>query len=383
MNTLEDQLTNVLDRRGADVDVDDRLGAIVEGTNVIRFDVSRPRRWNRRLLPAAAAVALLAVGGVAVTQLGGGDEARDDGTATQPDVPEGGDVLPRPLSAVDSLAVDEWVIPTRLPDGFEFQYAADTSTVDERSQMMLYGIGASQIEQIVLNVRSGGKLSTGDVLVVDGSEWTVSGGVVGRIASRSVGDAVITIGGMTATDAELTDFLAGLVVVDDGGLPSAPILFIESLTDVGVFEVGEREFTVKADGSNGWFCTALVIDEGWGGGCASFFDPSDHVEAFQSAGSEYAEGGSEFLTNTDGMASAATASVEVDWIDGTTTSVAPQNTSDRFPDVRFWATGTTIELEPGQTAEQLADIETVVEVRAYGADGSLLATSRDGTLTVE
>lgn len=155
MNTLEDQLTNVLDRRGADVDVDDRLGAIVEGTNVIRFDVSRPRRWNRRLLPAAAAVALLAVGGVAVTQLGGGDEARDDGTATQPDVPAGGDVLPRPLSAVDSLAVDEWVIPTRLPDGFEFQYAADTSTVDERSQMMLYGIGASQIEQIVLNVRSG------------------------------------------------------------------------------------------------------------------------------------------------------------------------------------------------------------------------------------
>lgn len=382
MNDLEDRLTEALDRRGADVAVSDRLDAIVEGTNIVRFDAPHPRR-TARLLSVAAAVALLAVGVIAVTQYGGGetDDVRDDGTATQPDVPEGGAILPRPLAAVDSLADDEWVIPTLLPEGFEFQYAADTSTGPERSQMVVYGVGASQGSQIILSASGQGPTRAGTALVVDGVEWTVSSDPGARVASRRVGDDEFTIGGLGSTDVEVADVLASLVVVTDTGLPERPIVFNDSMTPVGVFMTDGRELTVKADGSNGWFCTGLFSGNAWGGGCASFFDPANHLAEYHSGGSESADRAREMLTSVSGLSSVETTRVEVEWIDGTITSVAPQNSSDRFADVRFWATGTTIELDPGQSPDSLN--ETVVEVRAYDAGGALLATSRNGTLTVE
>ncbi len=308
-----------------------------------------------------------------MSQIGDGtDDLRDDGNATQPDVPDGGAVLPRPLAAVDSLADDEWVIPTRLPDGIEFQYAADTDSGPDRSQTVLYGIGSSQVDQLILNASDQGPVPAGDVLDVDGTEWTVSGDAGPRLAARRVGEVIVTVRGLGSTDDDAIGVLAGLVVVNDAGLPEPPIVFGESMTEVGVFAFDAREFTVKADGSNGWFCTGLFSGSGWGGGCASFFDPAGHIDAFQSGGSEYTDGANEVLTNTSGLASLVTARVEVQWIDGTVTMVEPQNTSDRFTDVRFWATGMTIALEPAQVPDSLG--ESVVEVRA--PDGDLVPDTR-------
>lgn len=382
MNDLEDRLSEALELRGAEFDVHDRLDAIVEGATIVRFDTT-PHRWNWRPLSAAAAVALLAAGVIGVMQIGGGnpDDLRDDGTATQPDVPDGDAVLPRPLDAVDSLADDEWVIPTLLPDGFEFQYAAETSTRSERSQMVLYGVGASQGNQLILSASEQQSAMAGKALVVDGIEWTISTEPGPRLASRRIGDAAIAIGGLSSIDDDVKDVLAGLVVVTDAGLPEPPIVFNDAMTEVGTFEADGRELTVTADGSNGWFCTALVAGSGWGGGCASFFDPAGHLAEYHSGGSESVDGASEMLTNVSGFSSVETDRVEVEWIDGTVTSVEPRNTSDRFPDVRFWATGTTIGLAPGRSPDSMN--ETVVEVRAYDVEGVLLATSRRGTLTVE
>ncbi len=73
-------------------------------------------------------------------------------------------------------------------------------------------------------------------------------------------------------------------------------------------------------------------------------------------------------------------SIEVDWFDGTTSTVTPQNTSDQLTDARFWATGTTIELEPGQNTDA---INITTEVRAIDANGEVIATVRDGELVDE
>jgi hypothetical protein len=80
------------------------------------------------------------------------------------------------------------------------------------------------------------------------------------------------------------------------------------------------------------------------------------------------------------MASTDVARIEVEFINGATASVAPQNTSDQFPDVLFWAVGAVVELEPGQDPDALNQV--FVEIRADDGDGALLDTRTIGDDTV-
>ena len=378
MRTPEDRLTEALDQRAADVDVHDRLDAIVDGTAVTHVDIAPPRN-NRRLLSVAAAVALLAVGAIAITQVGNVEESSDDGVAVQEDALDRGVLLPVPLSDVDEIADDEWVIATSLPEDYEFQYASDNADGSGLSQLVKYGVGPSQVEEISLRRSEDGSIPSGEPFDVDGTEWTVEASPESRLAARRIGDDVLTVGGFSGTDEELRAMLSDLVVVTEPGLPQAPIAYSRTMTEFGSFEFDGRVYSLRADGSNGWYCDGLFdVDGSGGGGCASFFDPADHLQAYHGAAVNSPTGSNEIQASTYGLTSTAASRIDVEWFDGSVTSVAPQNTSDLFPDVLFWATGATFELKGGTF-----DAESVVEVRAYDIGGELLATSRDGTLTVE
>ncbi len=183
--------------------------------------------------------------------------------------------------------------------------------------------------------------------------------------------AIVNVGG-PVSETELLTIIDGLTLVAETQLPAAPLIYRDIMTDVGEFDVNGEQATMSVDESNGWYCTATRTASGGGGGCAAYFDPTMTISRYHGTSVEFVESTSQLQMSTRGMASTDVGRIDVEFINGVTSSVVPQNTSDRFPDVLFWTVGAIAALEPGQDPNAVNEV--LVEIRAYSADGTLLAT---------
>lgn len=371
MIDLEESLTASLQRRADVVMVRDDLGEILAGATVIPFrETKGARRGGRLMLVAAATVLIAAAAGTAWAQITRTDPGS---TAQEPAVPvtsaPGSVVAPRgvPLSSVDSIAADEWLWPTVLPDGFRYQYPERLND----AKTLRFFVSPSSTNQIHIWLSPAFASSdSGDLVSVAGRSWSISGPADSAQAEADIGDQTVSIGGAIKR-ADLIAMIEGLIVVKEGQLQSPPLTYPD--VAVGTFDLHGQDAVVNVRESNGWYCIGTQSAAGGSSGCASYMDLSEKISWPGGGAYDYAEDSSTLTMSTWGMASADVASVEVDFIGGVTASVVPQNTSGQFPDRRFWVVGAEADSFVGNPS---GITQIVVEVRAYDSEGTLLATRR-------
>ncbi len=377
MIDLNEELGHALARRAETVMVRDDLDDVLAGVNVIRFSDpdAKPKRRPRLLLVAAASALVAGTAGLVWVQ-----NTRSEPTSTtqQPTSPPADQSLPAvsppavSLSAVGEIATDQWLWPTAVPNGYEFQFADRNNHPTGDLQWINFGTKGSLTGQLSLLVGPDDPSSDkGKLVEMAGRNWTVTTSPGRARGTAAIGDRFVDVGG-PVSETELLTIIDGLTLVAETQLPAAPLTYRNIMTDVGEFDVNGEQATMSVDESNGWYCTATRTAGVGGGGCATYFDPTMTISRYHSASFGVAESTSQLQMSTQGMASTDVARIDVEFINGVTSSVVPQNTSDRFPDVLFWTVGAIAALEPGQDPDAVNEV--LVEIRAYSADGTLLAT---------
>lgn len=345
-------------------------------------DAPAPRGWstlsdrrvdardsNRRPIVLAIAASLIAVliGGLVLVTRHGDDEV----PAAPPTSPT---TSPPMLSEVGLLSDDAWVVLGLLPEGDEYTYAMRNG--EERT--VNYGDRTDPEQHRISIVRR--ELDTGadQVLAVDGRDWYVEEDPTGWSAMAVVGDRVVQVlGNREFFEGAGGDVIRNLRVVSTADLPFPPLDPEGPMTPVAGFEADGFDVEMRANGSNGYFCTALVEGEGSSVGCGQPVDVSGPIANVVTSGSVstlYGVTTTRFLLG--GIASPDVATVEVELVDGRTVSAVPTDSSGTF-DVRFWVVGGEVDLTaPGGSEAATSELEDlIVDIRSLDADGTLLTTS--------
>ncbi len=385
MINLDEELSHSLERRADNVAVRDDLDDILAGTNIVRFSEAntKPRRRSQLLLVAAASALVAGTAGLVWVQNSRSEPAS---TSQQPAVPPADGSLPAVsppamlLSGVEAVAGDEWLWPTVLPDGFEFQYADRNNNPSGDLKSVQFGTTGSLTGQLSFWISPDTPSSEGGQSVeVAGRNWTISTSAGQARGTAAIGDRFVDVGG-PVSQSDLLAVIDGLALVSEDQLPAAPLSYDDAMTDVGEFDVNGEQVVMSVDESNGWFCTQIRTDTESGGGCVTYFDPAETISRYHGFSTGFDETTSQLQMGTRGMASTDVARIDVEFINGAVASVVPQNTSGEFPDVRFWTVGAVVDLQPGQDPNAVNDV--FIEIRAYDADGTLIATRTSDDDTV-
>ncbi len=275
------------------------------------------------------------------------------------------------LSEVDAIAAGEWLWPTVLPDDFDFQYANRNNNPSGDLKSVQFGATGSLAGQFGLWVGPDAPSDDGRTVEVAGRDWTITSSAGQARGTTAVGDRYVDIGGPVSETA-LIAVIDGLALVSEAQLPSTPLSYEDVMTDVGEFDINGEQVVMSVDESNGWFCTGTRSSTDGGGGCVTYFDPAQTISRYHASSVGLIESTSQLQMSTRGMASTDVARIDVEFINGATSSVVPQNTSGQFPGVRFWTVGAVVDVEPGQDPDAVNVV--FVEIRAYDANGTLLAT---------
>lgn len=332
-----------------------------------RVTFARNRRW-----PAVAAAAILVIGAVGLIAYTGRSAPRapiDEPVAATPEPSS-----PRPLATAGDLASSDWVIATALPEGLEFLYARRDGAVrgpDQPTRVIAYGVprGDGTDEELWVEIDGPGggtpdeSWTVGDVVWAidgpDGDWWS---------ASASIGDTDLQVRG----SGEFEQVLAGLAVVDESALPFTPLGNPDDAVAVAETSLDGDTYTYSVQESGRYKCDWVTSPSGTGGGCGSIVQ---HDAVVTIDGGVMIE--TETRTGTvdavrSGSVSAAVASVEVVFADGTIVTVRPADlsgTSDR----RFWIAAARISTTSPAGAAVID--ESVAEVRAYDRAGTLIGTA--------
>ncbi|MEL6890278.1 MAG: hypothetical protein AAFP84_01675 [Actinomycetota bacterium] len=407
---MNDQLTH---------DIDDALRAAADG---IHRRAPEPRAWDdllprgsfeqpprnvdasRRVLAfAAAAIVLVALGGlVAVVGGSDGSDPRTPG-APLPPVTTAGEVEPtgpeidadrRPLDIVrptlaadaDAIAVapdvelsDRWLAPNAPPEGFTLDYAFRSDDPSSTSSRYLStDPSITHDEQFLLLEISRGSLSAEDSTAFttdSGVEWQHRWGGSSNAAGSAEAFlqapewfATVRLALPDLTEATYLDELAPildslrLVAESDLGHP------VVDLGDVPVLartpDDAERSGVLRLARSINAWCVVTGAGNGGGMGCGLRFDPAlDVVEVTDQFWDD------DGRVTVAGLAAPAVATVELDFAGGSTIALRPENRADDAPElagINGWIGTTQV---PGSAFDDL-----FVGGRALAADGTVLAT---------
>ncbi len=351
-----------------------------ESLDMVRTrSVEREPRGVHRGLLAVAAVSMLAAGVAGTIAIVDRDNVATAPAASER-LPEVESAAAVSLSSVDAVGNNQWIVPSRLGDGATFQHAYSYGGVGRNIQ---YGTDTSSETLSIFVGPQGAPYSPGTDVDIGGRVWSISVDDGFGVATLSIGDNDVQVTGVFESTSELAVLVEGLVVVDSAQLPDEPLTYsTDSMTPVATFDVDDTTVQITAEGAGGWYCINIIDgQDAGGGGCGTFFDPADHLLLYSTGSRQDATADRVIRAEASGLASADVVRVEIDWLDGMTSTVVPQNTSDQFTDVKFWATRTPIDLPAGQDTDSIT--EFVTEIRAIDQNGEVLATIRDGELVNE
>ncbi len=199
MIDLNEELGHALARRAETVMVRDDLDDVLAGVNVIRFSDpdAKPKRRPPMLLVAAASALVAGTAGLVWVQ-----NTRSEPTSTtqQPTSSPADQSLPDQslpavsppavsLSAVGEIATDQWLWPTAVPGGFEFQFADRYNHPTGDLQWINFGTTGSLTGQLSLLVGPDDPSSDGGNLVeLAGRNWTVTTSPGRARGTAAIGD---------------------------------------------------------------------------------------------------------------------------------------------------------------------------------------------------
>lgn len=333
------------------------------GVDAKRSGAAGFRRPRVVAVAAAACLVALVAGLVVVSR---------DGSTDRSAAPD--DALPVtqvPLSQVDSLGPGDWVVPSAAPDEVDFLWA----TVRANSNVVAMGDDPNR-PSYVFEVTFPISRSTGPTVpIVSETEWVMTALEIGWRTRRGVGPALVAVNGPGGFDDAAEALLDGLVVVSAEGLPQPPVDPDGPMTEVASFDIDGVVYTYSVVGTPAYAC--VRVDEaglGASGYCGPFTAEGDVFASFTGGGGyTYTEDSDVIRATADGAVRSDVARVEVEFIDGTTVSVEPMNTSDVFPELRFWVVVADVNVPDLRSFENLTP---VAEQRAFDADDTLLNRAR-------
>jgi len=347
-----------------------------------RSGPQKPDERRGRVLVGAVTVglvALLVVGVAVIARSTSSTESINDGSRESTEGTGVGSV-PVLLSDTDALSSGDWVFPSWLPAGIEYQYAL----TDPFGKMAWFG-SVEDSDQLMMTTGFGAGESGGEPVEIAGFEWSIiSDDGFGRwSATRQLGSTVVTIGSSEVTGDSGIRLIEGLTIVPEDALPSPPLGCANQAVDVAEFglygagvaetNLGDRTFTFAVEESNGYLCSIVGSDSGGGSSCCERFDPDDQMTLVGGGVGSLVDDPTVVLDSA-GIVSLDVVRVEVDFINDVTVTVEPTDLSGTFDDSRFWVAAVEVELEPGRSADNIHS--PILEVRGYDAEGVLLVTRR-------
>lgn len=341
--------------------------------------VSKPDRRRRRPVVGVAVAASIAglIVGLIVLDGRRPDAERSVATAHIDPAPE---VAQRVLADVEQVAPDAFVVPAERPGSVEFQYAIRTPGPEDGMTTRTVRAGNEQNpEALVVHVDVGDRPPAfADPVDVGGREWLVSDGPGGWSAFTTVGESDISVYGSGRFFDEERSVLAELRVLPATSLQHPPLDPTASMIEVASSGSGGERGALQVQISNGYVCSRTMFSSGSSGSCGSrLVERAVSVFAEPPSGGNYdwVEGADVVAAAVSGIVYAEVASVDVEFTDGTTMSVAPVDESGTFDELRFWVLSAEVGVEPALAA---AGADVVREVRAYDRDGELLEIARPG-----
>lgn len=321
-------------------------------------------RWRRGLMVAATVVLIAGAVGLIATRRNGESAPAAPPPATQPSGP-------LTLADTDGLAASDWVAATVLPDDAEWLYANRRWYAGDpaNNRVIAYGqrVGDGTGEQLWIEIDTVAPTSSTSIIDIDGIEWGVDNPSPDWwSATREVGTSTVNVRGQGEINRNI---LQGLVVIDETGLPFAPLGGPNDAAEVARTNLGDDVYRYDVQESNDYYCN--WVRDGTGGlsgGCGGLIEPSA-VITIDGGSTEQLAGADVVTAVRAGSVSVTVERVEVDFADGTTLTVEPNNLSNQF-DRRFWIAAATISTD-SQTGIPVTE-ETVSEARAYDIDDNLL-----------
>lgn len=360
-------------------------GTVPDSSRGSRLGTRRRDRSTRRPLLAAAAVAIVLVGLAGVFAVAG---SRPPDQSAEPPLTSAGQTqdltaasgnssvptsiagAPQPLSSTERLEPSDWVIAPTPPPGTEFVLARRDVAEPDIIQTVAYGPpdGDGSDFELIIEIDRPRSPATGDRITVGGATWAINQADPGWWnVSRSVGESDVGVRGTGEIDESL---LASLVVVNDAGLPLAPLGNRDDAVIVARTNVGDETYTYAAQESGRHGCHWLMTS-GVGGGHRCGPIPQDDVVTIV-ATQALEDPTDSNLAIAWGSATRDAATVDVEFADGTVITADATDLSGTFAK-RFWIAATAVTTGSDQTPAE--NQEAVVEVRAYDIDRNLLGTA--------
>jgi hypothetical protein len=390
MTDLQEDLTLALQRRAEAVTVENQLDAILDDHNIVRFSYSigRDLRRSRGLLVAASVAVLVGAGGLiwatnSRTQPPSPSSPAASPVDAIPGLPDptaaSGNssvatsiaVAPQPLSSTELLEPSDWVIARTPPSGTEFVLARRDGAEPDVIQIVAYGPpdGDGSDFELIIEIDRPRSPATGDTITVGGATWAINQADPGWWnVSRSVGESDVGVRGTGEIDESL---LASLVVVDDAGLPLAPLGNRDDAVIVARTNVGDETYTYAAQEAGRHGCHWLMTS-GVGGGHRCGPIPQDDVVTIVATQALLEDPTDSKLAIAWGSATGDVATVDVEFADGTVITADATDLSGTFAK-RFWIAAAAVATGSDQTPADTQ--EAVVEVRAYDIDRNVLGTA--------
>ena len=192
-----------------------------------------------------------------------------------------------------------------------------------------------QSEQLSVAVDVLSSVPEGDAVEISGTTWTVSAWTPGQwMATRQLASNTVTVTDEGVFDAADRDLLAGLVVVPESGLPSPALGDPDRAVDVARHELDGVTHILAVQESNGFRCTWVRSEAGYGGSCGSVDDPGLPPITIDGGTTGTSEGSDIVEVERGGTVSADVARLEVEF-GGGVIGVVPTDESGQF-DRRFW-----------------------------------------------
>jgi hypothetical protein len=351
---------------------------VVEHQQLPRTTEARdPNRWL--LVAAASAIVAVGVGGLVVLER---NEPTPPAASPVAQVANNGLVdtelivsdPARPLEATDQLGPGEWVVPTRMVDGYDLQYSVVNFAA---AKVSYFGQSTETDDQIAVAVLDAAALdpmaSAERSLNVMGTDWGIEASNGYWSASRPLGPTYLTVSGPGLDDPTGTELLESLRVVD---LDNTTLDLLSPRPGgalVAQYEEDGATTTLSIEQAGNWYCSTVDAgDANLAVGCATPFVAGQIISDNLARGFTHPNDNGTTIAYAAGIVSTDVARVDIEFIDGSVVSVSPMNLSADRANSYF-----VVRAElPGVDAPASDRTESlIVQISALDDTGTVIATA--------
>ncbi len=351
---------------------------VVEGRQLARAaEVKDPNRWL--LAAAASAIVAVGVGGLVVLER---NEPTPPAASPVEQVANSGLVdteligsePARLLNATDQLGPGEWVVPTRMVNGYDLQYSVANFVA---AKVSYFGQSTDTDDQIAVAVLDAAALdpmaSAERSLNVMGADWGIEPSNGYWSASRRLGSTFLTVSGPGLDDRTGTELLESLRIVDLDNTTLdllSPGLGGDLVAD---YEEDGATTTLSIRQAGNWYCSTVDAGDGnLAAGCATPFVPAQIISDNLAKGFTHPDDNGTTIAYAAGIVSTNVAQVDIEFVDGSIISVSPVNLSSDRANNYFVVRADL----PGVDAPASDQTESlIVQISALDDTGTVIATA--------